>query len=440
MKTTIYGATIVNEGRTFKGGISIENGRIAEILEDTKAMPGHHDTAINATGCFLLPGVIDEHVHFREPGLTSKADMESESRAAAAGGVTTFFDMPNTLPQTVTLEALEEKFKLAAQKSHINYSFFFGATHENTALFRHLDHHRLPGIKLFMGSSTGNMLVEKSEHLHQIFRDANLPIMTHCEDTGLINRNAAIFQQQYGEDPDVVHHPMIRSEEACLRSTQQAVALARQYGTRLHVAHVTTEKELQLFGEHPHITAEAVIAHLLFTDCDYLTLGTRIKCNPAVKQATDRNALLHALNNGKISAVATDHAPHLLADKQGGCIKAASGMPMIQFSLVAMLGLVDQGFLTIERVAELMCHQPARIFEVRERGFLRKGYHADLTIVRPGCAWQVTDDSILSRCKWSPLEGRTLNWKVEHTFCNGHHIYSNGIFDDRHLGQEVIFR
>ena len=233
---------------------------------------------------------------------------------------------------------------------------------------------------------------------------------------------------------------MIRSEEACLRSTQQAVALARQYGTRLHVAHVTTEKELQLFGEHPHITAEAVIAHLLFTDCDYLTLGTRIKCNPAVKQATDRNALLHALNNGKISAVATDHAPHLLADKQGGCIKAASGMPMIQFSLVAMLGLVDQGFLTIERVAELMCHQPARIFEVRERGFLRKGYHADLTIVRPGCAWQVTDDSILSRCKWSPLEGRTLNWKVEHTFCNGHHIYSNGIFDDRHLGQEVIFR
>ena len=439
MKTLISHATIVNEGQAFLGSLVIENERIADIFEYT-APQGQFDETVDATGCFVLPGVIDDHVHFREPGLTQKADLESESRAAAYGGVTSYFDMPNTVPQTTTLESLEEKFQLAKEKSHVNYSFFFGATNDNTTLFSQLDIHRIPGIKLFMGSSTGNMLVDREDALNEIFCSSPLPLMAHCEDTALINRNMAEAKARYGEDPEVSHHPEIRSEEACFRSTQLAVELATRHHSRLHVAHLTTARELELFGKSPLITAEATVSHLFFSDEDYQTLGARIKCNPAVKTSADRAALRKALTDGRITVIGTDHAPHLLCDKQGGASKAASGMPMIQFSLVTMLELVDAGVLTIERLVELMCHHPAQLFEVRKRGFLRKGYQADLVIVKPHTPWTVTEDVIQSKCKWSPMLGHEYQWQVQHTFCNGYHLYNQGRFDEQSRGEEIAFR
>jgi dihydroorotase len=398
----------------------------------------------------VLPGIIDDHVHFREPGLTEKADIDSESRAAAAGGVTTYFDMPNTVPQTTTLEALEEKFLMAARKSHVNYSFFFGATNDNADLLARLDIHRIPGIKLFMGSSTGNMLVDRRETLDRIFATAPLPIMAHCEDTAIINRNMAEAKAKYGDDPDVAHHPEIRSEEACYESSRLAVELARKNHARLHIAHLTTAKELQLIphtsyltpqASHPStITAEATVSHLYFCDRDYASLGTRIKCNPAVKSERDREALQQALTDGRIAVIGTDHAPHLLSQKEGGCARAASGMPMLQFSLVTMLELVDKGVLSLERLVELMCHNPARLFEVRGRGFIREGYQADLVVVRPHTGWVVTKSVIQSRCGWSPMEGHVYLWRVEHTICNGHSVYADGLVDTNYIGQPVVFR
>ena len=406
---------------------------------------------IDATGCYVLPGVIDSHVHFREPGLTEKADMESESRAAAAGGVTSFFDMPNTVPQTTTIEALEEKFRIAAQKSHVNYSFFFGATNDNYECFQVLPENRIPGIKLFMGSSTGNMLVDRDEALEKIFASARLPLIAHCEDTAIINRNMADFKQQYGDDPEVWCHPLIRSEEACLSSTIKAISLAIKHNARLHVAHVTTAEELELFlkapslweragGEAPLITAEATVGHLYFSMTDYERLGAKIKVNPAIKNFRDCQALRDGLMDGRVTTVATDHAPHLLSQKQGGSAKAASGMPMIQFSLVTMLELVDEGVLTMERLVQLMCHNPALLFGVRERGFLRKGYKADLTIVRPDSPWTVTPDVIQSKCGWSPMEGHSYQWRVEKTMCNGRLVYDQGcVLPDSH-GEELQFQ
>jgi len=438
MRTLIKGGTLVNEGRVFSGSILIEDSLIARIYTEPHTPEASYDEVIDASGCFILPGVIDDHVHFREPGLTAKADIESESRAAAAGGVTTYFDMPNTVPQTTTLEALEEKFALAAQKSHVNYSFFFGATNDNAALLPALDVHRIPGVKLFMGSSTGNMLVDRREALERIFASSTLPIMTHCEDTDIINRNMAAAIEKYGDDPKVIHHPEIRSEEACYESTRLAVELAKKHHARLHVAHLTTAKELELIGDG--ITAEATVSHLYFYDRDYAALGTRIKCNPAIKTLRDRDALRGALNDGRITVIGTDHAPHLLAQKEGGCKKAASGMPMIQFSLVTMLELVDQGVLTIERLVELMCHNPARLFEVRQRGFLREGYQADIVLVRPDAGWTVTKDLIQSKCGWSPMEGHMYLWRVERTLCNGHTVYQQGRVDTSYIGQPVAFR
>ena len=427
MTTLVKGGTIVNEGRTFNGSLVIEDERITQIIEGNHTPEASYDEVIDASGCFVLPGVIDDHVHFREPGLTEKADMESESRAAAAGGVTTYFDMPNTVPQTTTLEALDEKFALAATKSHVNYSFFFGATNDNASLFPQLDIHRIPGIKLFMGSSTGNMLVDRREALECIFSTAPLPIMAHCEDTDIINRNMAEARQRYGDDPQVTHHPEIRSEEACYESSRLAVELAVKHHARLHIAHLTTAKELDLLSTSPdNITAEATVAHLYFSDRDYQDLGTRIKCNPAIKTEHDREALREALNDGRIAVIGTDHAPHLLSQKEGGCARAASGMPMIQFSLVTMLELVDQGVLSLERLVELMCHNPARLFEVRQRGFIREGYQADIVIVRPDTGWIVTKDCIQSRCGWSPMEGHMYLWRVERTLCNGHTVYEQG--------------
>lgn len=442
MRTLIKNGTIVNEGRSFLGDLVVNGEQIEEIYEG-KAPRGIYDQVIDASGCFVLPGVIDDHVHFREPGLTRKADIESESRAAAFGGVTSYFEMPNTNPQTTTLEALEDKFALGAQKSHVNYSFFFGATNDNVDSFDRLDVHRIPGIKLFMGSSTGNMLVDKYESLRQIFVKAKklgLPVMTHCEDTDIINRNMAAYQKKYGEDPDVKFHPEIRSVEACYESSSLAVKLAKESGAHLHIAHVTTARELEFFGKDENITGEAVIAHLYFSDEDYADKKAFIKCNPAIKTVKDRQALREALADGRISVVGTDHAPHEWKDKQGGCAKAASGMPMVQFSLVSMLELVDEGVLSIERMVEVMSHHPAKLFQVDKRGFLRPGYQADIVIVRPHTAWTVQKEIIQSKCGWSPMEGHEYQWQVEQTICNGHLIYNKGEFDEAYRGEELTFR
>ena len=438
MRTVIIGATIVNEGKTFDGSLVIEDSKIKKIVKENTNPEAGADEVIDASGCFVIPGVIDDHVHFREPGLTEKADIDTESRAAAAGGVTTYFDMPNTIPQTTTIEALEEKSTIASRKSHVNYSFFFGATNDNTDLIEKLDEHRIPGVKLFMGSSTGNMLVDRRESLERVFSSTRMPIMVHCEDTEIINRNMAEAKKRYGDDPAVIHHPEIRSEEACYKSSCLAVELARKYDARLHIAHITTAKELELVS-YP-ITAEATVSHLFFSDRDYMSLGARIKCNPAIKTEHDRETLQQALNDGCISVVGTDHAPHLLSQKEGGCACAASGMPMIQFSLVTMLELVDKGVLSLERLVELMCHNPARLFEVRNRGFIREGYQADLVILRPNTGWVCSKDIIQSKCGWSPMEGHMFLWRVERTLCNGHSVYRDGKVDTDYIGQSVVFR
>ena len=441
MKTLIKNALLANEGRTFRGHVLIEDRLIADIIEGDEA-PSGADREVDASGCYVIPGVIDDHVHFREPGLTRKADIESESRAAAYGGVTTYFDMPNTLPQTTTMEALDEKFQLGAQKSHVNYSFFFGATNDNYPLFRKLDSHRIPGIKLFMGSSTGNMLVDRDEALDHIFANAApFRIMAHCEDTGIINRNMAEFKARYGDDPAIWTHPLIRSEEACLTSTMKAIELAIRHDARLHVAHVTTAAELEMFAPFTSmITAEATVGHLYFSLVDYDRLGTKIKVNPAIKNFRDCYALRQGLTDGHVSVVGTDHAPHLLEEKQGGAAKAVSGMPMIQFSLVTMLELVDEGVLPLERLVELMCHNPARLFEVSGRGYLRPGYAADIVVVEKGKPWQVTEEVIQSKCKWSPMMGHEYQWHVRDVFCNGHHLLSPDGFDDAYRGEAVRFR
>lgn len=440
MKTLIYGGIIVNEDRSHYGSLVMENDVIAEIIEGKEIPCGNYDRKIDATGLFVLPGVIDSHVHFREPGLTAKADIGTESEAAAYGGVTTFFDMPNTVPQTTSVDALDAKFRIAREKSHVNYSFFFGATNSNADALQTLDRHVVPGVKLFMGASTGNMLVDSDDSLHKIFSNATMPVMVHCEDTGMINANMTEAKSRYGDDPDVALHPLIRSEEACYASSSRAVRMARTYGTRLHVAHVSTAKELELFGHDGNITAEAVIAHLFFSDEDYARLGTRIKCNPAVKTAYDRSELRKALSSGAISTVGTDHAPHLLKDKEGGCARAASGMPMIQFSLVTMLELVDKGVLSMERLVRLMCHNPADIFEVRGRGYLRKGYKADIVLVGRDRRWTVTGDTVRSKCGWSPMEGHAYDWRVVKTICNGQVVYDDGTFYDNIRGEQVMFR
>ena len=439
MRTLIKGGRIVNEGRSFEGAIIIEDEKIIDIIGG-KDFPqdSAFTSVVDTKGCYVLPGIIDTHVHFREPGLTEKADIESESRAAAAGGVTSYFEMPNTVPQTTTLEALEDKFQRAAKSSHVNYTFFFGATNDNTNLFSQLDSHRIPGIKLFMGSSTGNMLVDRDEALERVFKTSQLPIMAHCEDTDIINRNMEAAKKAWGDDPKVSLHALIRSEEACVASTTKAVALAKKHHARLHVAHVSTADELELIGGQ--ITAEVTVGHLFFTMLDHERLGARIKVNPAIKSPVDQFMLRESLNDGRITTIATDHAPHLLSQKQGGCAKAASGMPMIQFSLPTMLELVDQKILTIERMVQLMAHNPANLFEIRQRGFIRKGYQADLVMVRPKTAWTVTPDVIESKCGWSPMEGHTFNWRVEQTYCNGHIVYDKGVVDRQYIGQPLAFR
>lgn len=436
MDFQIKDVVIVNEGKTFLGSVIIEDGIISKIKKSYSTI-SENDWKEKT---ILFPGIIDDHVHMRDPGLTHKADMDTETRAAAAGGVTTVLDMPNVSPQTTTLSLLEERYNIAAQKCHVNYGFFLGATNDNLQEILNVDTHRIPGIKLFMGSSTGNMLVDKEEALRNIFRHCPTLIMTHCEDTNRINQRMAEFKSLYGDDPDVIHHPEIRDVEACYQSTQLAVRLAKETGARLHVAHLTTARELELFSPNDkQITAEACVAHLLFCNQDYKNLGTRIKCNPAIKSPEDREALRKALSDGRIKVVGTDHAPHLLSEKEGGCCKAMSGMPMVQFSLPAMLSLVDEGVLTIERMVELMCHNPAALFDIEKRGFIREGYHADLTLVRANYPWTVNKDIIQSRCGWSPLEGKTFRWHVEQTYVNGQLVWNGKQVDSNVIGQAVRF-
>ena len=475
----IKGGTVVNEGKKLKADIIVEDCRIKEILTegiDEKYSVGSFSNVINAEGAYVLPGIIDSHVHFREPGLTHKADMESESRAAVYGGVTSVFDMPNTKPQTTTINALHEKQALAKEKMHVNYAFFPGATNDNLDELRQMDIHTIPGIKLFMGSSTGNMLVDREEALEGVFalaKEMGLPLMAHCEDTSIINHNMARVKEETGlADPPIQYHPYIRSEEACYESSALGARLAKKHGTQFHIAHITTARELTLLGGN--ITGEATVAHLLFSKEDYDQKGALIKCNPAIKTLNDRDALRLALSihnsqftvssqssshschssqlpndqttkrpndqTSNLTTIGTDHAPHTLEEKQGGCQQAMSGMPMIQFSLVSMLSLVDKEVLTIERLVELMAHNPATLFGVSERGFLRPGYKADITIVRKGTPWEVSKDNIQSKCGWSPLEGKSFNWRVCQTIINGQIAYSDGNFNSTILGEPIKFR
>lgn len=441
-KTLIENAIIINEKKRILGSLLIEDDRISEIIPESTRNTTSCDYIIDAKGCFLLPGVIDEHVHFREPGLTHKGSIYSESRAAAAGGVTSFFDMPNTVPQTTTIETLEEKKRIAKYKSLINYSFFFGATNDNIEQLRLLDVKRTCGIKLFMGASTGNMLVNNQEHLFRIFQNSLLPIMTHCEDMRILSRNTQQAILLYGNNLPVKFHSLIRSKEACYRSTSLAIQLAKETHKQLHVAHISSKKELELFKPNDSlITAETCISYLYFTENDYDTLGARIKCNPAIKGEEDKIALRKAINDGKISTLGTDHAPHLLREKQGGALQAMSGMPSIQYALTAMLDLCQKSLLSIERLVELTSHNPAKIFKIKDRGFLRPGYKADFVLVRPNrLPWTVSPDNIISPCKWSPFEGQNFNWSVEQTYCNGVKVYdrSQGILEET-VCDEILF-
>lgn len=449
MKTLIKNATIVNEGEVINGHIVIVDDIIESVAKGQPQATETYDEVIDAGGSYVLPGVIDEHVHFREPGLTHKADIESETRAAAAGGVTSFFDMPNTNPPTTSVQAVEDKYALAATKSHVNYGFFIGATNDNVDELTKVDPHSVPGVKLFMGSSTGNMLVDNDAALEEIFSKVKLPIMAHCEDTGIINKNMAEAKNEFGDDPDICHHPEIRDVYACAESTNKALQLAYKYKSRLHLAHVSTEFELMLLvmaNLSIGVTAEACVGHLLFESKDYDRMGSLIKVNPSIKEAVHRKGLRsltfskNLLEKGNpIKCIATDHAPHLLSEKQGGCVKAASGMPMIQFSLPAMMEFVDNKKMKIERLVELMCHNPAKIFEVDKRGFLRPGYKADITIIKRD-PWIVTKDCILSKCGWSPLQRKKLHWRVVRTICNGHTVYQDGKVDTEYIGERLTFR
>jgi len=445
MRTIISGATIVNEERRFIGSVIIEDERIADIPEGVILPSEDHVNFIDAKGLFLFPGVIDDHVHFREPGFEYKADIASESRTAAAGGVTSYMEMPNTNPPTTTLELLEQKFEIAKRQSRVNYSFFFGATNENIDELTLLNPHRVPGVKVFMGSSTGDLLVDDDDSMRDIFEQSPLRIVAHCEDNAIIEKNIKAFKKRYKGQNDfpVRYHSRIRSVEACYAASSRAVALAKETGARLHIAHVSSERELSLFESKPleekQITAEVCLAHLMFTTEDYDLLGTKIKCNPSVKTPEDQAALYEAMNDGRIDVVATDHAPHLLNEKVGGALKAMSGMPLIQFSLVSMLELSDKGIIPLEHIPQLMSHNPARLYRIRERGFIRKGYYADLVLVDPNANWQVGEGRYYTKCGWTPMDERTFKWKVVRTLVNGVTAYSDGIVIDGIRGMELVY-
>jgi len=446
MKTLIHKADIINEGRRYKGSVLIENDRIKSIysLDGNFIIPGG-TYIIEAEGRLLIPGVIDDQVHFREPGLTHKADINSETRAAVAGGVTSIMEMPNTVPQTISRQSLKEKQERAAETSLCNYSFYLGATNDNIEEIRNTDPDTTCGVKVFMGSSTGNMLVDNIESLRNIFAESPVLVACHCEDEPTIQQNLKKYRDKYGDDIPVEFHPYIRSREACIKSSSLAVNLAREFNTRLHILHLSTAAEMALFDnsipiKEKRITAEACVHHLWFDDTDYKDLGTLIKWNPAIKTAFDRQALIESINNDRIDIIATDHAPHTAEEKHKKYTAAPSGGPLVQHSLVAMMELSKKGKVTIEKIVEKMCHNPAIAFGINERGFIREGYKADLCLINPHHEWEVTKKNILYKCKWSPFENYVFSSKVEKTFINGQLAYDRGQIKESIRGELLTFK
>ncbi|MBW4359421.1 dihydroorotase [Flavobacterium taihuense] len=439
----IKNAKIVNEGVIFEGDVLVENELIVEVSENI-SLKSSDCMIIDAEGNYLLPGVIDDQVHFREPGLTHKGDIESESRAAVAGGITSYIEQPNTVPNAVTQEILEEKYKIAAEKSFANYSFMMGATNDNLEEVLKTNPKNVAGIKIFLGSSTGNMLVDNEAVLEKIFSCTSMLIAVHCEDETTVKNNLEKYKEEYGEDVPVTAHHLIRSEEACYISSSKAVALAKKTGARLHVFHLSTAKEMELFTnkipiEDKKITAEVCVHHLWFTNEDYATKGNLIKWNPAVKTANDRKVLWEALNDGRIDVIATDHAPHTLDEKKQKYLQAPSGGPLVQHALVAMFEAHHQGKISVEKIVEKMCHNPAKIFKIEKRGFIKEGYYADLVIINSGLPWSVKKENILSKCGWSPFEGFTFKSRITHTFVNGKLVYSGFKVKDIRAGQRMLF-
>ncbi len=440
--TLIQNAQIVNEGSVFTGDVLIENNSIKQIAE--KINPPANTTVIDAKGSYLIPGVIDDQVHFREPGLTQKANIATESKAAVAGGITSFIEMPNTIPQATTQELLEDKFVIASNSSYANYSFMFGGTNDNLEELLKTNPKNVAGIKLFLGSSTGNMLVDNEEVLENIFSSTKMLISVHCEDEATIRKNTAHYKAIYGDDIPLKFHPIIRSEEACYLSSSKAIELAKKTGARLHVFHLSTEKETHLFRndiplEEKQITAEVCVHHLWFSDEDYDTKGTHIKWNPAVKTADDRAGLWKALLDDRLDIIATDHAPHTLAEKDNVYTKAPSGGPLVQHALNAILEKVKDGTISIEKAVEKMCHNPAKIFKINNRGFIREGYYADLVLIDANKPNTVTKENILYKCGWSPFEGTEFSSTITHTFVNGNLMYDNGNFNEEIKGERLLF-
>ncbi|MDX1601811.1 MAG: dihydroorotase [Salinimicrobium sediminis] len=432
-KVLIKNAKIVNEGEIFEGDVFIEEGIITEIASSISAKSPNL-SIIDAEGNYLMPGVIDDQVHFREPGLTHKETIATGSKAAVAGGITSFIEMPNTQPQTTTLDLLEEKYKLAANTSYANYAFMFGGTNDNLEEIKKIDPKKVPALKLFLGSSTGNMLVDDEQVLEKIFKESPVLIAAHCEDEKTIQKNLQECVERYGDDIPIELHPKIRSEEACYLSSSKAVALAKKTGARLHVFHLSTAKELKLFEnkkplKDKKITAEVCVHHLWFNDSDYAKKGTFIKWNPAVKTKEDQDALLKALIEDKIDVIATDHAPHTREEKKNVYTKAPSGGPLVQHALPAMLQMHHQGKISLEKIVEKMCHNPAILFDIEKRGFIREGYKADLVIVDLNAPWAVQPGNTLYKCGWSPFEGITFKSRVTHTFVNGNLVYKNFNFN-----------
>lgn len=438
----IQNATLVNEGREFKAHLKIEGDRIAAIGSDL--VPGPQDAVLDATGLHLLPGLIDDQVHFREPGLTQKACIASESQAAVAGGITSYLEMPNTQPQTVTYEAYQDKLDRAKATSAANYGFLFGGTNDNVELIKGLDKKTVAGVKLFLGSSTGNMLVDKPQVLREIFSSTDLVIAAHCEDETTVKNNLKAHIAEYGDNIPMEKHPVIRSAEACYLSSSSAIALAKETGARLHVFHLSTAIETELFDnsiplEKKKITAEVCTHHLWFSDAEYSTKGSLIKWNPAVKSAADRDALWQALNDDRIDVLATDHAPHTLSEKQNPYTKAPSGGPLVQHALPALLTKVKEGKITLAKMVEKACHNPALLFDVEKRGYLREGYFADLVLVDCAAPFAVKKEDLLYQCQWSPFEGTTFSGSVHTTFVNGKKVYANGKVLKKNAGKALTF-
>jgi len=439
----IKNAQIVNEGTITSGDVLIEADRIAGIAPSISVK--NADTkVIDADGFYLIPGMIDDQVHFREPGLTHKATIKTESRAAVAGGITSFIEMPNTVPQATTIDLLEEKFAIAAKDAHANYSFMFGGTNDNLSEILKVDKTKVAGLKLFLGSSTGNMLVDNPKVLEEIFSKTDLLISTHCEDEATIKKNLEQAIAIYGDDIPMEKHPEIRSEQACYISSSQAIALAKKTGARLHVFHLSTAKETKLFDKKKalkdkKITAEVCVHHLWFTSEDYASKGTKIKWNPAVKTKKDREGLWKALNEGRIDVIATDHAPHTLEEKNNVYTKAPSGGPLVQHALEALFEMHRKGYITVEKLVEKIAHNPAILFEIKDRGYIREGYKADLVLINPNAPWTVTKENIAYKCGWSPFEGTTFRARVTHTFVNGHLAYENGKIAKITNGERLTF-